>query len=147
MGKIIYMENRIPDEEIITRFEKDLKYVNKNRQLKFSAFIPSKKDPFSISVYCISDLTKSNKQTEIWAIGDNWVYKSIGKRSVARADLKVDDIRRIKLSKLEGIYSDTKLMNEYEKRHAEIKINKDSSLDDKKDIALELIKIAKHILR
>ena len=77
----------VPPDEKLTRFISSKSgFSQKRNEVSYRAFIPPKKKPEEISVYCISSLAK--KENEVWEIGRKYVQ---GENKIkARADLLAD---------------------------------------------------------
>ena len=75
---------KVPRGETLTRFLYSGGFSPQKEEVKYKAFIPQKRYPKHISVYCISSLTES----EIWEIGREYVQSQ--RKIRARADFSSD---------------------------------------------------------
>ena len=75
---------QVPRGEKLTHFLYSGEFPPQGEKVRHKAFVPPKRSPEDISVYCISSLTES----EIWEIGREYVQ---GQRKIrARADFLSD---------------------------------------------------------
>ncbi len=86
------------NNRILTRYTNNKRYFDKVDSRASSAMFYGEKDKgkMEISVYDITEELNNNKIEEIYKIGDIKVYKNKNPRTKARADIRIEDVRKIK---------------------------------------------------
>ena len=109
---------KIQKPEVVTRFLCSYREVDKKAgKAKFTAFYkPKNMNDGEISVFNIDKELKYNQEENIYQIGDREVFKR-PKKTIARADLKVLDIEKLRVNSTTMLKVHSKLG----KKHCNIK--------------------------